>query len=228
MENRFKQLRFKDRYLLHEIISISQLAKEMGVSKATISNLEHNENYDARISIIKKYKEYFPDITYDYLLGTTWTKHRQYNKLEENLPFGNGFYQHLEQLFKEHRHMRDHAGELEEYMTLDNLGIFLEAFLENPNALLCFLNDILLSLLEIYRSSSDTSESPTTNHRKDYIVSGAKTAIAQESLAFIMENVYPLLGNLFNHIIEEEKAAWEEYLDAPKGPKEFDFSEQPF
>ncbi|MDE7352079.1 MAG: helix-turn-helix domain-containing protein [Acetatifactor sp.] len=213
MENRFKQLRYKDRYLLHEEISISQLAKKMEISKATISKLEREDDYDARISIIKKYKECFPDITYDYLLGATWTRHKQYNPIEEKLPFGNGFYQNLEQLFKEHKHMRNHAGDLEEYMTLDNLGIFLEAFLNNPTALLEFLNDILLSLLEIYRYSNDKSESSHQTHKKDYFVSGAKTDIAQKSLAYIMESVYPLLCNMFDCIIEEDKKAFAEYLE---------------
>lgn len=218
MENRFKQLRFKDRFLFHEEISLSQLAKKMDVSKATISKLEREENYDARISIIKKYKECFPDISFDYLLGATWTKHKQYNPIEENLPFGNGFYQHLEQLFKEHKNMRDHAGDLDEYMTLDNLGFFLETFLNNPTALLKFLNDTILLLLDIYRYCNDANESATKEHEKDYFVSGAKTKIAQESLAFIMEEIYPLLSKKFDCIIEEEKNAYIEYLESKAEP----------
>lgn len=212
MENRFKQLRFKDRFLLHEEISLSQLAKKMDVSKATISKLEREENYDARISIIKKYKECFPDISYDYLLGATWTKHKQYNPIEENMPFGNDFYQHLEQFFKEHKHMRNHAGDLEEYMTLDNLGVFLETFLNNPTVLLNLLNDILASLMCIYRYSKDANKSSTQTYKKDYYVSGAKTEIAQKSLAFIMDNIYPLLSNMFDYIIEEERNAYAEYI----------------
>ena len=210
MENRFKQLRFKDRFLLHEEISISQLSKKMDVIKSTISKLEREENYDARISIIKKYKECFPDISYDYLLGATWTKHKQYNPIEENMPFGNDFYQHLEQFFKEHKHMRDHAGDLEEYLTLDNLGIFLETFLNNPTALLNLLDDILASMMCIYRCENDASSTQASN--RDYYISGAKTEIAQKSLAFIMDNIYPLLSNIFDYIIEEERNAYAEYI----------------
>ena len=62
MDNRFEQLRYKNRLALDPDISINQLARDLDISPATVSKLEHDENYDARISIIKKYKEKFPDV----------------------------------------------------------------------------------------------------------------------------------------------------------------------
>ena len=61
MDNRFEQLRYKDKYALDADMSINQVARLLGISPATVSKLEHDENYDARISIIKKYKEKFVD-----------------------------------------------------------------------------------------------------------------------------------------------------------------------
>ena len=64
MDNRFEQLRYKDKYALDADMSINQVARLLGISPATVSKLEHDENYDARISIIKKYKEKFPDVDF--------------------------------------------------------------------------------------------------------------------------------------------------------------------
>lgn len=75
MDNRFKELRYKDKYALDPEISINQMARLLDVSPATVSKLEHDENYDARVSIIKKYKKLFKHVTYDYLLGATNTQH---------------------------------------------------------------------------------------------------------------------------------------------------------
>lgn len=97
-ENRFKRLRYHDKECFHQKISMTKLAEKMEISKATISKLEAQNDYDARISIIKKYKEQFPEISYDYLLGATNTRYKQYNVIEEKLPFENEFYNNLEKL----------------------------------------------------------------------------------------------------------------------------------
>ena len=57
MDNRFEQLRYKNRLALDPDISINQLARDLDISPATVSKLEHDKNYDARISIIKNTKK---------------------------------------------------------------------------------------------------------------------------------------------------------------------------
>ena len=208
MDNRFEQLRYKDKYALDADMSINQVARLLGISPATVSKLEHDENYDARISIIKKYKEKFPDVTYDYLLGATYTKHKQYNKIEENLPFGNEFYDKLEYLFKEHIHRRDTASELKDYMTMDNLGLMMEAFLYNPDALLNLFELIIDSLLYIRRV--EIGKSSHNKKEDDYFISGAKTKMAQEALSYITESMYPHICRMLDSIIKEEDTLDEE------------------
>ena len=44
MDNRFKELRYKDKYALDPEISINQMARLLDVSPATVSKLEHDEN----------------------------------------------------------------------------------------------------------------------------------------------------------------------------------------
>lgn len=202
MDNRFEQLRYKNRLALDPDMSINQLARDLDISPATVSKLEHDENYDARISIIKKYKEKFPDVTYDYLLGATYTKHKQYNRIEETLPFGNEFYDKLEYLFKEHIKRRDASGELKDYMTMDNLGLMMEAFLYNPDSLLNLFELIMDSLLYIRRVETDKSSH--SKKEADYFISGAKTEMAQEALSFITESMYPHICRMLDTIIKEE------------------------
>ena len=202
MDNRFEQLRYKDRLALDPDLSINQVARLLEISPATVSKLEHDENYDARISIIKKYKEKFPDVTYDYLLGATYTKHKQYNRIEETLPFGNEFYDKLEYFFKEHERRRDSSGELKDYLTMDSLGIIMEAFLSNPDALLNLFELIMDSLLYIRRV--ETGKSAHNQKECDYYISGAKTELAQEALSFITDTMYSHIGRMLDTIIEEE------------------------
>lgn len=202
MINRFKRLRYSDRFLIRQEISMTQLAKEMDISKATISNLEGSDDYDAKISILKKYKERFPNVSYDYLLGATATMEKQYNKIEETLPFGNEFYNKLEYLFNEHLKRRDTSGELKDYMTMDNLSLMMEAFLQNPDSLLDLFELIMDTLLYIRRV--ETGKSSDNKKEIDYYISGAKTEIAQESLAFITESMYPHICRILDTIIEEE------------------------
>ena len=202
MDNRFKELRYKDKYALDPEISINQMARLLDVSPATVSKLEHDENYDARVSIIKKYKKLFKHVTYDYLLGATNTQHKQYNPIEESLPFGNDFYNNLETLFKEHIKRRDSSGELKDYMTMDNLGLMMEAFLCTPNALLDLFEIIMNSLLYIRRC--ETGKTSHTKKEEDYFISGAKTTLAQESLSFITDQMYPHICRMLDDIIKEE------------------------
>lgn len=215
-DNRFEQLRYKDKLSLDPEISMNQLAKKMDTTAATISKLEHDENYDARISIIKKYKEVFPDITYDYLLGATNTKHKQYNRIEETLPFGNEFYENLETFFHKHIESRDRSGEWSEYATMDNIGLFMEAFMSEPDKLISMFEILMDTLLFLRRADTDKLPSSIDKDHLDYYVSGIKQKMASSSLDLIMTTAYPKLYRLLDKIInEEDEAATEAMKNDP-------------
>ena len=188
MENRFKQLRYKDRYLLDQEISMTQLAEKMQVSKATISKLEQNEDYDAKVSTIHRYKEAFPDVSYDYLMGATATRHKQYNPIEEKLPFGNEFYEHLEALLAE-VNKDDEPDPLGDQMTEEELSLLIEAYLSDPSRLLGHLRVIFESLTDLYMTMHSTEI-----HHWTGSVDGVKYRLAAEVVKFY-DSIFPLLEN---------------------------------
>lgn len=156
MVNRFEELRYESKLSATPFISMSQLAEELGISKATVSKLEHDENYDARISIIKKYKERFPEVSYDYLLGATGTKHKQYSRVEEELPFSNEFYDNLKNVVIARVPPSDAPFDPpDEEEELDGVEYMLEAMLQQPEILGRVLNSIYIALKWIYIITHD-------------------------------------------------------------------------
>lgn len=151
MVNRFEELRYEKKDSATPFITMSQLAKELGISTATVSKLEHDENYDARISIIKKYKERFPEVSYDYLLGATGTKHKQYSRVEEELPFSNEFYDNLKKVIIARVPPSDAPFDPpDEEENLDGVEYMLEAMLQRPEILGNVLESIYIALEQIY------------------------------------------------------------------------------
>jgi len=182
---------------------MNQLAKKMDTTAATISKLEHDDDYDARISIIKKYKEVFPDVTYDYLLGASNTRHKQYNRIEETLPFGNELYDNLEEFFHKHIESRDKSNDWSEYATMDNIGLFMEAFISDPDKLIEMFEIMMDALLFLRRVDTDRLSSSINKNHLDYYVSGIKQKIASTSFDLIMTTAYPKLYKLLDKIIDE-------------------------
>ena len=184
MDNRFEQLRYKDKFSLNPEISMTQLATKMGISKATISKLEHDNNYDARISIIKKYKEQFPDVSYDYLLGATNTKKKQYNYIEEELPFSNDFYNSLKLFIND-----SHKSYQTEYM--------LEAFLNDPNALIELLCELFEALDEIYTIQHEEDYELYNFRSREHSINEQYFRITHIITQYLDNKIAPLLGHIF-------------------------------
>ena len=169
MENRFKRLRYEDDLCLHKIYTMDELAEKLQISKATISHLEASEDYDARVSILKRYKAVFPNISYDYMLGAKNTISNEYSTLEHTLPLGDRFYETLKNLFC---YSGDYDAEnltpqmkqeLYAYETemQDNIRCILECIFSNSDRLFYFLLDTFKSLFKIY-----LLENPTDNKER--------------------------------------------------------------
>lgn len=229
MNNRFEQLRYKDKLSLDPEISMSQLAKEMEISKATISKLEHDENYDARISIIKKYKERFPDVSYDYLFGATGTKHKQYSKVEEEFPFSNEFYNNLKKLCETRGPVGlecDPEVELifgiREFLPEGALEHLLEALFHNPDELHIFIKELFYSMAELYKIDhpdfsktllTSYDENPYTQEKEDYNRNLMIFRITQATITFLVNNVAPFLERYLKHYIKEEARVYKESME---------------
>ena len=202
MENRFKQLRYKDKFLLHQKISMTKLAKEMGISKATISNLEGSDDYDAKISIIKKYKEHFPEVSYDYLLGATATKQKQYHRIEEELPFSNEFYNSLQRMFE-----NKEKKQIIEFM--------LEALFSNPDAFADLLINTFYSFEELYRATNHelytfeymSPEEGIQLKAREYIISNT-------FINFFKSNVIPKLDTVYEERYQKFYQESQTFLDS--------------
>lgn len=218
MANRFERLRYEDEFLIKQNISITKLAEEMEISKATISKLERSDDYDARISIMRKYKEHFPDVSYDYLLGATGTKHKQYNLIEECLPFSNDFYNHLEQLFNIYSQKEDFALEenpfRHDYMSNESIRYIIEAIFNNPDTLYELLNEIFHSLKSLYEIEHPTDETPPAFYPSDeYRRNELNFRMTQAITSFLQTSVAPLLEKHIQDVIEEDEALFQEYMN---------------
>lgn len=200
MENRFKQLRYEDKFLLHQKISITKLAEEMGISKATISNLEASDDYDAKISIIKKYKEHFPEVSYDYLLGATATKQKQYNRIEEELPFSNAFYNSLQKMCEDESNKQ-----IIEFM--------LEALFANPDALASLLLSTFHAFEELHRYTNHEFYAYEYMSTEDDIQLKAREYIISNTfIEFFKANVIPKLGVIFEERYHKFNKKAQEFL----------------
>ena len=157
MENRFKRLRYNDDLCFHKKYTMDELAEKLEISKATISHLEASEDYDARVSVLKRYKEAFPDISYDYLLGAKNTRNNEYSELEHLLPLGDRFYETLKKLF---HYENEYSDDLEPEMRQTVIDFenemqkrtesMLESIFSDANRLSHFLSDTYKSLFNIY------------------------------------------------------------------------------
>lgn len=210
MDNRFEQLRYKDKLSLNAEMSINQLAKELDISPATVSKLEHDENYDDRISIIKKYKERFPDVSYDYLLGATNTKHKQYNNIEEKLPFSNEFYESLEKMVQ-----KESQNPAIEYM--------LEALLSNPDALADLLIKIYYSFQELYRyTHDDLYEMEYMSGTESIELEAREYIISHAIIEFLQTNVIPKLDRIYEKSFKTFKESTRRFLSSIDGTAPWD------
>lgn len=156
MENHFKRLRHEDDLCFHRKYTMDELAEKLQISKATISHLEASDDYDARVSILKKYKAFFPDVSYDYMLGATNTMSNEYSDLEATLPLGDQFYKTLKKLFAYEKYdanmdpaMKQACIDLENEMQ-KRVADMLTILFKDSGQLYHFLSDIYESIFNIY------------------------------------------------------------------------------
>lgn len=203
MENRFKRLRYKDDLCFHEELTMSKLAEEMGVSKATIHNIESSDEYDAKTSILKLYHKRFPDISFDYLLGVQNTKERLGNHFEEVLPFGNDFYTKLESLMKrcEYYKEADRMMGIDSYIE-DEIPSFLEALISDPD-------DLIISFSELYRAimivRQYTEFEPELACTYEHL--GAEMIVSQLCKDFVLHHIMPYLTPKMDELIRQKMDA---------------------
>lgn len=210
-ENRFKRLRYHDKECFHQKISMTKLAEKMEISKATISKLEAQDDYDARISIIKKYKEQFPEISFDYLLGATNTRYKQYNTIEEKLPFENEFYNNLEKLLATTEIPEDdifyapHNLWTGENLSKEEIEVLFNALIKDGDAFhtlllktFKFMKD--LCTLEYFPHNTNASFTyQTATECKNSVNFG----ISQAYLDFVHDTLYPCLIPYLKKSVEE-------------------------
>lgn len=200
MENRFKRLRYEDDLCFHEKITMSALAKEMEISKATIHNIEASDDYDAKTSILKLYHKQFPDISFDYLLGIQNTKERLSNHFEETLPFGNDYYTKLEILIKE-CHQYKEADRLagKESIVEDIIPVFLEALVSFPTDFILSFNELINAMIFVRRCEK---YEPYLINSFEYL--GAKQTIFNSFQDFLLTNIMDYLAPMMDKEIEEQ------------------------
>lgn len=219
MENRFKRLRYKDDLCIHRKYTMDELADKLLISKATISHLESSEDYDARVSILKRYKEVFPDISYDYMLGAKNTMNKEYSHIEEELPFNNDFYENLSQLFTyevdneigdaqrgEIHNFEEHVNTVLQYMII--------GFLNNPEKLRVYLYNIYQSLLDIYILQHPFK--PIHTYETEKNMNQEWFNITQTTINMLKETVFPLLFNVFEQDRQEAILKQKKYDDEMK------------
>ena len=199
MENRFKRLRYEDDLCLHKKYTMDELAAEMPISKATISHLETSDNYDARISVIKEYKKFFPEVSYDYLLGGKNTMHKEYSHIEEALPFNNDFYTNLEQLFKTESDPDIEPELQEQFLSYEKeqhekIECMLNSMVSNPNYLSYFLASIYDALFHMY-----IQKNTSTKNRAIRLDAGDEDLfkITQATIRLMQDVVFPSLSEKF-------------------------------
>lgn len=193
MENRFKRLRYEDDLCLHKKYTMDELAAEMPISKATISHLEASDDYDARISVIKEYKKMFPEVSYDYLLGATNTMHKQYSQFEEDLPFGNDFYDSLHKLLQKSK-----ESSKIEYMLI--------ALLSNPDSLSDLLKEIFSIYEELYRYTHDELYEMMYLSLDERILMEARQYILSKTIIeYLSSTIMPNLNPIFDKMYKDFK-----------------------
>ena len=215
MENRFKRLRHEDDLCLHKIYTMDELAEKLQISKATISHLEASEDYDARVSIIKRYKEVFPDVSYDYMLGAKNTMENEYSHIEAILPFGDEFYNNLEKLFEFDDTGDCPADMQEEIRKYDeemhrNIAYMLEGILSNPRRLSFYLVKMYQSLLTMYLKQNPIKRNYGLTDEEDINLEQFK--MTQNTINFFTDVVTPQLQNLFK-IDRQEAIKRQQKLD---------------
>lgn len=223
MENRFKRLRYKDDLCIHRKYTMDELAEKLQISKATISHLEASDDYDARISILKQYKKFFRNVSYDYMLGAKNTISNTYSNLEQTLPLGDKFYETLTNLFRCEDDsdntaltpdMKQAVHDYESEM-LETVRYMLESIFSDSDKLFYFLIDTYKSLYNIY-----LLEQPLTEKDR-YIDSQEKLAFewykfTQDTMDFFKTIVYENMRPVLEAEREAAKKRQQEYEDAQK------------
>lgn len=200
MENRFKRLRHEDDLCLHKKYTMDELAEKLQISKATISHLEASEDYDVRVSILKRYKEVFPDVSYDYMLGAKNTMKNEYSHIEETLPFGDAFYENLKKLFEFEDEgdcppdMQDEIRKYDEEMHR-YIAYMLEGILSNPQYLSGYLIQMYQSLFTIYLIQNPIKHKVRIIDNE--VTNLEQFKMTQNTLNFFTDVVTPQLQNLF-------------------------------
>ena len=201
MENRFKRIRYDDDLCLPQKYTMDELAAKMPISKATISHLEASDDYDAKTSIMKEYKKMFPEVSYDYLLGATNTMHKQYSQFEEDLPFGNDFYDSLHKLLQKSKE----SSEIE-YMLI--------ALLSNPDSLSDLLKEIFSLYEELYRHTHDELyEMMYTTLDERILMEARQYILSKTIIEYLSSTIMPNLNPIFDKMYEDFKKNTDAFMN---------------
>lgn len=199
-ENHFKQLRFKDKYCLHRLMTIDEMAELTGLRKSTISKIENNGVDSVNVATLRAYHDNLKNVSYEYLMGDVETKDKKYHALGELFPFDDCFYNNLTQLLE---------------MDKDNhmIETMLFALLSNPQELFNFLVITFNALYKIDNIQQDSTLSAST---KTETIKMQEYIYNQTTINFLENHIMPLLKHAFaykNTQLEHEAQETEEFMD---------------
>ena len=195
-KNRFTRLRYKDNATLTDapLIKPIDLAKKLGLSKATISNVENADTreYDAKTKnhgdvphcnaqTLKAYHDYF-DCSYEYLMGETASKERKYYDLGRDPQLsvlGDDFWNNLKSVLK------DEYGEAYIYQYM------LTLIFSNPEELKGILKSLYIALFSLHQIRSEKlSVSAEVSLQAPHLFSAE-----QSFLRYLSEVLLPLVND---------------------------------
>ena len=199
-ENHFKQLRFKDKYCLHRIMTIDEMSELTGLKKSTISKIENNGVDSVNVATLRAYYDNLENVSYEYLMGDVETKDKKYHALGELFPFDDCFYNNLTQLLE-----MDKENHMIETM--------LFALLSNPQELFNFLVVTFNALYKIDNIQKDSTLSAST---KTETIKMQEYIYNQTTINFLENHIMPLLTHAFaykNAQLEQEAQETEVFMD---------------
>ncbi len=136
----FAQLREEYNETHSKTISLEELGKQLGISRATVGRIENGEA-DPKEPVLRKYCEIF-NVTMEYLTGTQTTVEMENNAYLKSLGITDDTYKTLKKI-------REISNDT------NNLSAVVNAFLSNEEYAVCFFQSILSYLqLEFFNQQN--------------------------------------------------------------------------
>lgn len=181
-ENRFKQLRYEDKYCTHRIYTLDEMSEITGLNKSTISKIENNGVDNLNASTLRAYHDKLKNVSYEYLMGDVPTREKKYYKLGRLFPFDDSFYQHLKELLA----LDDKDNHFVEFM--------LASLLRNPQELFNALITIFNTLYKINNIQHDNS---LPDNEKTEMIKMQEYIFNQSTIDYLENTLMPLLQKGF-------------------------------